>query len=536
MLAVAFASLALVAASLVPASAASGPAGEVFAMVNQQRAANSLPALITDPTLDAAAQAWAEHLGASGTFEHSSSEWRSNAISGAGWINSGENIAAGYRTPGDVMAGWMGSAGHRANILGSSYVGVGVGYAYVPGSPYGYYWVQIFANSLPRITPGAAPTLSGTAAIGQTITASTSGWPSGTSLSWTWSTNGRTIPGATSSSYKPTLSDTGRTITATVTGNKSGYYPASKTSNPSATIGGRPASQRISGSDRYATSVAISKAGFAPGVPVVYIASGENFPDALAAAPAASLLGGPLLLTPPGSLPPVVLSELNRLAPARIVVVGSEVAVSEDVVERLETVAPTERIAGDDRFETSRSIVADAFDSSSVAYLATGLNFPDALTAGAAAAKVDAPVVLVNGSAASVGTATLSLLADLGVTTIRIAGSSTVVSDGIQTQLTNEGFTVQRAGGSDRFDTAVAVNRTVFTTAPTVYLALATNFPDALAGAALAGVQGAPMFITAGTCLPTSIERGLTALAPSTIVLLGSTTTLNSDVATFLRC
>lgn len=536
MLAAVVASAALVAASVVPASAASGPAGDVFAMVNQQRQANGLPALVTDPTLDHAAQTWAEYLGRTNTFQHSSSQWRADMISGAGWINSGENIAAGYSSASSVMSAWMGSPGHRANILGSSYVGVGVGYIYIPGSQYGHYWVQIFANSQPRVSPGAAPTLSGTPAIGQLITATTSGWPSGTSLSWTWSTNGAPIPGASSASYKPTLSDTGRTITATVTGNRAGYFPTSRTSTASPSIAGRPASQRISGSDRYRTAVAISQAGFGSGAPIVYVASGENFPDALAAAPAASLLGGPLLLTPSSALPSVVRSELLRLDPDRIVVVGGTGVVSDEVLEQLESIAPSERIAGDDRFATSRAIVADAFDGSTIAYLATGLNFPDALTAGAAAAKVDAPVVLIDGSSTQVGAETLTLLADLGVTTVRLAGSSATVSAGIQSQLSSEGFTVERAGGIDRFETAVAVNKTAFTSAPTVYLALATNFPDALAGATLAGSVGAPLFISFGGCLPASIERGITALSPSTIVLLGSQASLNGDVATFLRC
>ena len=503
-------------------------------MVNQQRANNGLAALISDPTLDRAAQAWAEHLAATTSFEHSSSQWRSDMISGAGWVYSGENIAGGQRSASQVMSDWMQSDGHRANILGSSYTGVGVGYA--EGGPYGRYWVQIFAQSLPRVTAGNAPTISGTATVGASLSASATGWPGNATLSWRWNTDGVAIPGATGATYVPTVSDLGRKITVTVTGSRSGSYPASKTSAPTSAVVGNTVSNRLAGDDRYATAVAISKAGFDPGVPVVYVASGSNFPDALAAAPAAALLGGPLLLTAPDKLPSVVAAELTRLAPARIVLVGGTSVVATRVLKSLDAIAPTERVAGDTRYETSRDVVRSAFTSANVAYLATGLNFPDALTAGAAAARLDGPVILVDGRSARAEVATITLLRELGVTTVRIAGSFNAVSEGIAESLENEGFTVQRVAGDDRYATAVAVNKQVFDSASTIYLALGTNFPDALAGAALAGAKGAPLFITAGNCIPRAIDLGMTALQPDRVVLLGSTGALTQDVARFQRC
>jgi putative cell wall-binding protein len=432
------------------------------------------------------------------------------------------------------MAGWMGSAGHRANILNPNYVGVGVGY--VSGGPYGHYWVQIFAASLPRVPAGNAPVISGSPVVGGTLTATATGWPGGASLGWLWQADGVTIPGATSATYSPTISDAGRKLTVTVTGWMPGYYTSSKVSGPTSVVSGGPTAARLAGSDRYATAVEISRNGFSPGVPVVYVASGADFPDALGAAPAASLGGGPLLLTSPTSLPSVVAAELRRLAPARIVVVGGTPSVSAAVFSQLQTIAPTERLSGSDRFETSRRIVDSAFESASIAYIATGLNFPDALTASAAAAKVQAPVILVHGGAASVDAATISLLRTLGVTTVRIAGSSSTVSNGIQSSLANNGFSVQRLAGADRFETANKINEQVFTSAPTVYLASGVTFPDALAGAALAGSRGAPLYVATGSCIPASTSLSLTRMGVSTIVLLGSSATLNSSVASFQRC
>ena len=89
---------------------------------------------------------------------------------------------------------------------------------------------------------------------------------------------------------------------------------------------------RLSGADRYATSAAISKASFpTPGVPVVYVASGLGFADALSAAPVAGSRNAPLLLVSTSAIPPAIATELTRLKPASIVILGGTGAVSSSV-------------------------------------------------------------------------------------------------------------------------------------------------------------------------------------------------------------
>ena len=76
---------------------------------------------------------------------------------------------------------------------------------------------------------------------------------------------------------------------------------------------------RLGGTDRYDTAAKVSKQYFASGVPVAYVASGESFPDALAAGPAAAAGGGPVLLTQKDGIPPATATELTRLHPAKII-------------------------------------------------------------------------------------------------------------------------------------------------------------------------------------------------------------------------
>jgi hypothetical protein len=84
-----------------------------------------------------------------------------------------------------------------------------------------------------------------------------------------------------------------------------------------------PGVRRLSGADRYATAAAIVADSFPTGpVPVVFIATGETYADALAGGPAADALGGPVLPVAEAGIPAPILAELDRLDPASIVILG----------------------------------------------------------------------------------------------------------------------------------------------------------------------------------------------------------------------
>lgn len=297
---------------------------------------------------------------------------------------------------------------------------------------------------------------------------------------------------------------------------------------------------RLAGSDRYGTSVSISSS-FSPGVPVLYIATGENYPDALSAASAAAIQGGPLLLTDPAFLPGVVRSEIQRLQPGQIVVVGGTGAVSENVYSELRILTPSlRRDFGPDRFSTSRLIAERAFTGRSVntAFIATGHDFPDALSAGSAASNLGAPVILVDGKAQSIDSEALSLLQRLGVTRVFIAGGTGVVSQSLENSLKISfgSGNVVRLSGQDRYSTSRAINQSSFASAQKIYLAVGTNFPDSLSGAALAGVSRAPLYIVPSYCVPSDVLVEINRFGATSVVLLGGTGVLSSRVAALGPC
>lgn len=298
---------------------------------------------------------------------------------------------------------------------------------------------------------------------------------------------------------------------------------------------------RIGGATRYDVAVTISKQYFPAGAATVFVATGENFPDALGAAPAAANLGGPLLLVPGTSLPASVGAELRRLAPTKIIVAGGPATVSKSVIDALKLITPNVvRHTGADRYEVSRSVVRDAFmpSGSNIAYIATGETFPDALSASAAAGSLDAPVILVPGLQGTLGAETITLLSDLGVTEVRIAGGPASVSPGIESQLrTVAGITtVSRLGGQDRYQVSGATNRAVFTSATTVFVASGLTFPDALSGAAVAGGVGAPLYVIPSNCIPNYVVDDIINFGATKVTILGGEGSITQDVASFKRC
>jgi putative cell wall-binding protein len=301
---------------------------------------------------------------------------------------------------------------------------------------------------------------------------------------------------------------------------------------------------RIGGVDRFDTAVQISQQAFPDPVtnpvPVVYVTDGMNFPDALSAAPAAARDKGPLLLVTKDAIPAAVKAEIIRLAPAKIIVTGQSGSISDEVYTELTALAPSiERIGGQDRYETSR-LIAQTFPAgtTTTAFIATGSMFPDALSASAAAGSLGAPVILVPGTELTVDQATSDLLQSLGVTDIFITGGTAVVSPELEASLaTVPGVTsVTRYGGSNRYVVSAAANRATFTTSDQIYVSSGMQFPDALAGAAVAGMNKVPLYLTPSNCVYTSVIEDLLDFGATTMTILGGTGVVGSGASSFVNC
>jgi putative cell wall-binding protein len=314
--------------------------------------------------------------------------------------------------------------------------------------------------------------------------------------------------------------------------------------DPTITVG------RIAAADRFAESVAISQASVTGTSKLVYLASGEVFADALSAGSVAAQRSAPLLLTAKAGIPPAVVSELNRLEPDDVVVLGGDATISGSVLDQLGALAkvPTvTRITGADRYEMSRNLISHATFGPTVkpagVFLASGRTFPDALSAAPAAAKYNAAVLLVDGTQSSLSDAEKNLLrSGIRPRFVPVMGGSDTVSDALMSSIDDDGSTVvSRVHGADRYLVSSHTAAAYFLSSippktDTVYLTTGANYPDALAGTPLAAKTGSPILLITRDCIPADAAHRISLLGAKRIVLLGGTDSIAHSVEKLVVC
>ncbi|MEY9861579.1 putative cell wall-binding protein [Catenulispora sp. GAS73] len=290
--------------------------------------------------------------------------------------------------------------------------------------------------------------------------------------------------------------------------------------------------ERLDGPDRIGTANQVS--GWSYGnqqANVVVLARQDIFADALAGSALAARFHGPLLLTPTGNLDARTLGELKRvLKPGSFVyVLGQTKAISANTFNQVAAAGfrPT-RIGGQDRFETAvdiaETIVPDYTHNPVTILAATGLNFPDALAAGAVAGSRPNTVVVLT-SDTKMPSETQAFLNAVPQRTVYGVGGQAVSA------LSSVRMAAAQVYGANRFVTASIVAHTFFGGPQVVGIATGFNFPDALAGGALAGSVGGPLLLTGPTGLPSETEDYLRNASGSVsdAILFGGPAVITAD-------
>ena len=263
---------------------------------------------------------------------------------------------------------------------------------------------------------------------------------------------------------------------------------------------------RLAGDTRYDTMSRIIQAEVPGTSEYVVVASGDNFPDALAAAPLAGALKAPIVLTSGNVLSPQAEQQITRLKASKAVIIGGVNAISRATVSRIHGLVGSVpiRISGETRYETSLQIYLQGKArlgvqwSSAESIIATGENFADALSVSAYAYAEKAPIFLANPKN---GFSSETLRAISGNFRHQlVVGGENAVPELVITQLMygTSGGVGLRVYGENRYDTSraladymyahnAAVNNSVFATGE--------NFPDALAGGPLAGRSNAMVLL-----------------------------------------
>ena len=277
-------------------------------------------------------------------------------------------------------------------------------------------------------------------------------------------------------------------------------------------------SKTVSGTTRYLTAIEVSKSLYPSGFSssksqkTVVLATAFGYADALSAGPLAMYYdNAPILLNPVDKLNTDVLNEIKRLKSTKVVLVGGEVALSANVVNQLKKAIPTiviERVSGETRYETNE-VINSKLPKPKGIFIASGTNFPDALSATSIAVMQGWHVVLSNGTSY-----TDAINDQVYSKPTVIVGGKTVVSTGLEEKIKVQAGAdnVTRLAGIDRYGTNAALIKHFTDTlkSPTIVVSTGTNYPDALVSSSLSGKYQAPLFIV-GKSISETLRPTLTS-------------------------
>ena len=232
----------------------------------------------------------------------------------------------------------------------------------------------------------------------------------------------------------------------------------------------------VAGTDRYGTAIAISKLGYPQGAPALVLATGDDYTEAVCAAPLAAAYEAPILLVPPEGMRTDLSAEIQRLDPSRIFLVG--VSGSSKVKRQLRDLLEDPGIAdltGDDQYETAALIaqqVKAKLGTVSKVVIAPSDSFAEAMAVAPLAAAKGWPILL-SPLEGKIPVAITDAIGELA------AASALVVGTKSELEMTD----VERRVGADSYETVALIAQYALTQGLSfAHTAIVTgdNFPDGL--------------------------------------------------------
>lgn len=286
-----------------------------------------------------------------------------------------------------------------------------------------------------------------------------------------------------------------------------------------------PVVDRYGGADRYETAAKVCDAGWNTNTDYAVIVSGENYPDALSAAPLAKKYDAPILLTGSEVLNPYTSSELARLNVKNVFIIGGKSVVSQSIQDALKAKGiKVTRLGGADRYETALQVAKKLGKSGEVA-LVNGSNFRDGMSIASIAAMKGMPIILIGENYMPP-----SVKKYLGNTTkmdqIYVIGDKNTISDNVIKGLSN----VKRIGTGNVYGENVSIIEAFKNeiSTGTLYIASARDFPDSLSASALAPRTSSPVLFV-GSPMDKATSDFLSTHIVNNLKILGGTGAVSYD-------
>lgn len=276
--------------------------------------------------------------------------------------------------------------------------------------------------------------------------------------------------------------------------------------------------ERIYGTDRYKTSINVSKKTFNRSK-IVIIASGDGYADALSASQLSVAMKAPILLNPSSKVDLDVLNEIHRLKCKEIIIIGGERSISPEVENEFRKVADVFRVSGRTRYDTSYKIMrlAEKHGDFNKIVFVSGKSFPDAMSA----------VNIVKKKKA------LMLLTD-GYWIPRVSLDKELYIIGDKKQMPLNGIVGLRISDIDRYRTSLKVARLCYKNPKKLILVNGKNFPDAMSAVALVSKLDIPIVLIKEDSLIQGVEQYIVNNV-NNIFVVGGESSISSRLLQILR-
>lgn len=293
--------------------------------------------------------------------------------------------------------------------------------------------------------------------------------------------------------------------------------------------------KRLSGKNRYATAVEISKSKFTKADNVI-IVNGDSINEVLAASSLAKQLNSPILLTEQNALNSYTSGEINRLGAKNIYIIGSTGKITNAVENGLKSSGKiVTRIFGSDVYSTAVSVAkhTKAKTDEKTLILSSSTSYPDSLSAAALSAAKAYPILYTDKS--SIPATTMNYIKSGNFTNVIVVGGNATVSDSVLNTLKTAGKTVTRVSGKDRYATSLNIASRYFSSSSIINVATGVTFIDSVAGAPVAGLNNSPVVLVQGNSVSSGLKGYISSSKAKSINIFGGAASVSSNFETSLN-
>jgi subtilisin family serine protease/putative cell wall-binding protein len=291
--------------------------------------------------------------------------------------------------------------------------------------------------------------------------------------------------------------------------------------------------ERISGPDRYGTSLAFSNRIPDHSLDAVFLANGKNYPDALAGVVLNKVMNGTTLLVSESDIVlQNAINEAKRLLKkdGKVIILGGNSAISSNVEKRFKNHFKVDRISGENRTKTSIEIAKKVKKNPEEIIVVSGLDFADALSIAPYASDTMTPVLL-NTSKTTLTKELEEYVKQNKVKKVTVIGGKSAVAEDAVKKLKAAGVKeVSRVSGSDRYLTSVEVAKKFYPESEAVGIASGKLFPDALSGSHFASKNNMPIVLVNGTTMINELTSYLKDANVDDYYIYGGKNSVNESI------